>query len=191
MTGRFMPLAIVLALTFLPAATTATGQEQDGAPGRPAAVPLRVEVTISRHQGDELVSSRPYVLAVTAGGGGGSLRFDDRVPVPAFSFGAGPDGVSGPVGFNHEIVGTHIESVARRSSAGRFEVTVIVEESSVDGNDLTSTDASGAPYPPVYRSFGSENTLVLRDGQSRQYVVAADPITGETIRVDVTLTVLD
>ena len=191
MTGKFMPLAIVLALTFLPAATTATGQEQDGAPGRPAAVPLRVEVTISRHQGDELVSSRPYVLAVTAGAGDSSLRFDDRVPVPVAPLGAGPDGVSRPVGFNYEVVGTHIESIARRRGAGRFEVFVTVEESSVDGDDRTSTDASGVSYPPVFRSFTSINTLVLRDGQSRQYVAAADPLSGETIRVDVTLTVLE
>jgi hypothetical protein len=32
---------------------------------------------------------------------------------------------------------------------------------------------------------------VLRDGQSRQYLAAADRISGENIRVDVTLTVLD
>ena len=47
------------------------------------------------------------------------------------------------------------------------------------------------PYPPVFRSFQSNNALALRDGQSQQYVAAADPVTGETIRVDVTLTVLD
>ena len=46
-------------------------------------------------------------------------------------------------------------------------------------------------YPAVFRSFDSDNTLVLRDGQTRQYVAAADPVSGETIRVDVTLTVLD
>jgi len=32
---------------------------------------------------------------------------------------------------------------------------------------------------------------VLRDGQSRQYAAAADRLGGETIRVDVTLTVLE
>ena len=48
-----------------------------------------------------------------------------------------------------------------------------------------------APGVPVFRSFGSSNTLVLRDGQSRQYTAAADRVTGESIRVDVALTVLD
>ena len=46
-------------------------------------------------------------------------------------------------------------------------------------------------YLPAYRSFESDNTLVLRDGQSQQYISAADRISGETIRVDVTLNVLD
>ena len=48
-----------------------------------------------------------------------------------------------------------------------------------------------APGVPVFRSFESSNTLVLRDGQSRQYTAAADRVTGESIRVDVALTVLD
>ena len=74
---------------------------------------------------------------------------------------------------------------------GRYEVTVVIDESSVDGGDQSSTDAAAVSYPAVFRSLASDNTLVLRDGQSRQYLAAADPISGETIRVDVTLTVLD
>ncbi len=37
----------------------------------------------------------------------------------------------------------------------------------------------------------TENLLVLRDGQSRQYSTATDRLSGESIRVDVTLTVLE
>ena len=32
--------------------------------------------------------------------------------------------------------------------------------------------------------------VILRDGQSTQYVAATDPVTGESVRLDVALTVL-
>ena len=189
MTRRLMPLAVVLALTFV-SATAAPAREQGNAPGADALVPLSVEVTISRHRGDELVGSLPYMLSVTAGSGPSSLRFDDRVPVPVGPPIVGPDGVSQPRAFNYEEVGTQIECVARPLGGGRYEVTVFITESSIDGDDRTPADVS-VSYSPVFRSFRSENTLVLRDGQSRQYVAAADRLGGETIRVDVALTVLE
>ena len=188
MTARSVLLAVVLTLALFPA-TTARAQEQT--PGATDAVSLSVDVTISRYQGEELTGSRPYTLSVIAGGGLATLGLDDRVPVPAGPLSAGPDGVSRPVGFTNEMVGTLIECIARSRGDGRYEVSVEVQESFVVGADRTSTDVAAVPYPPVFRSFHSNNALVLRDGQSQQYMAAADPVTGETIRVDVTLTVLE
>jgi hypothetical protein len=42
---------------------------------------------------------------------------------------------------------------------------------------------------PVIRNFNASNNLVLRDGQTRQFTAAADRVTGEVIKVDVTLKV--
>jgi hypothetical protein len=175
-------------LTLFPA-TTARAQERT--PDATDAVSLSVDVTISRYQGEELTGSRPYTLSVIAGGGPATLGLDDRVPVPAGPLSVGPDGVSRPVAFNYQSVGTQISCFARNRGDGRFEVSVRVQESSVGGDDRTTADASPVSYPAVFRSFDSNNTLVLRDGQTRQYVAAADPVSGETIRVDVTVTVLD
>ena len=63
MTRRLMLLAVVLASTLVSGTAV---QAQDPAPVAADAAPLSVEVTISRYQGDELVSNLPYVLAVTA-----------------------------------------------------------------------------------------------------------------------------
>ena len=192
MTTKLMPLAVVLTLIL---ASPITPQAQAQAPDVNDAVSLSVEVRISRYQGDESVSSRPYVLAVTAGVGESSLQLEDRVPVPVGQANAGPDGVSRPVPFNYQTVGTQISCFARTRGDGRFEVSVQVQESSVgdddDDDDRTTADAALVSYPAIFRSFDSNNTLVLRDGQTRQYVAAVDAVTGETIRVDVTLTVLD
>ena len=167
-------------------------------PGTPSdeGVDMSVEVTISRYRGDELISSLPYVLSLTsAGGGPASLRMGAEVPVLTMMQPATPDGApvpglhGGP--FNYRPVGTQIDSFARSVGNDRYRVTVIIEESSVYDDDETSTEAFRAPGAPVFRSFESSNTLVLRDGQSRQYTAAVDRVTGESIRVDVTLTVLD
>jgi hypothetical protein len=43
---------------------------------------------------------------------------------------------------------------------------------------------------PAFRSFTSSFNLLLKDGQTAQHTAATDPISGEVIRVDVTLNVL-
>ena len=176
-----------------------------GTPSSDVGVDLSVEVTISRYQGDELVSSLPYVLAVTSSSDGrpfrpnpspSSLRMGAEVPVLTMAVPPSPDGELAPGlhggPFSYRPVGTQIDCFAASVGDDRYRVTVIIEESSVYGeDDATATEAFRAPGVPVFRSFESSNTLVLRDGQSRQYTAAADRVTGESIRVDVALTVLD
>ena len=168
-----------------------------GMPSAEAGVDLSVEVTISRYQGDELISSLPYVLSLTTDRDGrGSLRMGAEIPVtnramPTSAANPNPPPVLPGMSYSYHSVGTQIDSFARAVGGDRYKVTVVIEESSVYGENATSMEAFRAPGVPVFRSFESSNTLVLRDGQSRQYTAAADRVTGESIRVDVTLTVLD
>ncbi len=166
-----------------------------GTPSAEASVDLSVEVTISRYQGGELISSLPYVLSLTSDRDQGSLRMGAEVPVLTMVQPATPDGAPVPGleggAFSYRPVGTRIDSFARSLTDDRYRVTVIIEETSVYGEDSTAMESFRAPGVPVFRSFESSNTLVLRDGQSRQYTAAVDRVTGESIRVDVALTVLD
>ena len=194
MTRNLMLLAVVLAMTLV-AGTAARAQQQAEAPGLNDSVALSVEVTISRYQGDELVSRRPYVLAVTArersAGPVANLRVGGNVPLltPV----GGPVGDGGPVPrtITNQLTEVEIACSARVVGEGSYETTVSILEISVGGEEQPSAGSFRAPDTPFLREFGSENTLVLRDGQPRQYLAAADPVSGETIRVDVTLTVLD
>ena len=171
-----------------------------GTPSSDVSVDLSVEVTISRYQGDDLVSSLPYVLSLTTDRDGrGSLRMGAEIPVMNRPMPTNPANAAVPdpvrflpgMSYTYRSVGTQIDSFARSAGGDRYKVTVIIEESSVYGEDATAMEAFRAPGVPVFRSFESSNTLVLRDGQSRQYTAAADRVTGESIRVDVALTVLD
>ena len=171
-----LPLAVIVALTI---ARGADVLAQSPPRAEADAVPLRVEVTISRHQEDEPAGSRPYVLTLVAErerGRRSVVHVDARLP-------ESPDL---PPGLHHLNVGTTITCSARILSAGRYLVSVEIEESSLDRR---SVDA--APVSAVFLSFTSENALVLRDGQSQRYAAAVDRVTGETVRVDVTLNVLD
>ena len=43
---------------------------------------------------------------------------------------------------------------------------------------------------PAFRNFTSNFSLLLKDGQTAQYASATDPVSGETLKVDVTINVL-
>ena len=43
---------------------------------------------------------------------------------------------------------------------------------------------------PVFKSFKTRNRLLLRNGQTRQFTAATDRVSGETVRIEVTLTVV-
>jgi hypothetical protein len=153
-------------------------------------IPLDVEVVISRYQGDKKISSLPYFLAINAGERAQptKLRMGANVPVPSTTFApASGDSKASPlVSYNYQSVGTNIDCSARPLGNGRFVVDVRVEERSVVQQQSDSAVSGGAP---VIRNFEAQNNLVLRDGQTRQFTAAADRVTGEVVKVDVTLRV--
>ena len=187
-----MKLMLAVVPTLILASPIAV-QAQDQALDTTDAVPLSVEVTISRYQGDELVGRRPYVLALTA--------YEHSGPAAHLSLGGNLPLLTpmrGPVGaeelprtVTYQPTRVAIDCRARHVGEGRYETMVMIEETLVGGENQPSADSFRASDIPFVREFASDNTLLLRDGQSQQYVAAADPVTGETIRVDVTLTVLD
>ena len=71
-----------------------------------------------------------------------------------------------------------------------FEVQVNIEDSSVFSPDAKRQNVPMMPDVPAFRNCKGVNTLLLKDGQTRQYTVATDRVTGEVLKVDVTLRVL-
>ena len=173
--GRKLWSAVVLNLAFAAIAVAQAAPTPQPQPQAKPLTPLRIQVVISRYEGDKKVGSLPYILAVTANSSPGvSLRMGSQVPVPTLS----PTGSS----FEYKSVGTSIDSSATSLDDGRFQVVVRIEDSSV--MERRSVDS-----PPVLRTFSASNMFVLRDGQTSQFTVAADKTTGEVVKVDVTLNV--
>jgi hypothetical protein len=158
-------------------------------------VPLSVDVTVTRYQGEKKISSMPYVLAVNANklgqAGPALLRMGAKVPVPTIA--APPENPAGPAGpmpgpVNYQDIGTNIDCSAKVVEDG-FELRMSVSDTSVYAN-IQDKATPTVGNMPVFRSFQSTNTLVLRDGQSREFTAATDRVSGEVIRIAVTLKVV-
>jgi len=166
----------------------------------PAPVPLKVTVVLSRYQGDKRVSSMPYVLGVMASGWGPgpktTLRMGVEVPVATTVFTPVVEGktTSPPMSsYNYRSVGTNIDCGATfdESTSGLFQLSLTVSDSSLG---LGSTKQGGqvaiASDMPSFRNFNSSFTALLREGQTMQYTSATDPVTGELMKIDVTVNLM-
>jgi hypothetical protein len=182
-------IALAFALAFN-ATVRAQDKPAEQPPARtpPVIVPLKIQVVVSRYQGEKKISSLPYTLSVTAGSRA-SLRMGAQVPVmmaPAPVADGQKTPQSGP--FQYKDVGTNIDcTVAQPMDEGRFRVDLIVDDSSIypDGSTASTT----SPGSPSFRQFRASDSMILKDGQTSQFTAATDKVNGETVKVDVTLTV--
>lgn len=168
-----------------------TTPAQDTPRATAAQVPLRVQLVVSRYQGEKKVSSTPYTISVVANDNDKtSLRMgvDVPVPQPTVTSAGGPVSMS----YTYRSVGTNIDCSARTVEEGLFKLDLAVSDSSVfvpekGGAVSTSPAVTGAP---AFRSFTSTFNVLLKDGQTAQHTAATDAVSGEVLRVDVTLNVL-
>ena len=119
------------------------------------------------------------------------LRMGAKVPVPTIA--APPGNPAGPAGpmpgpVNYQDIGTNIDCTAKVVDQG-FEVRISVSDTSVYAN-IPDNATPTVGNMPVFRSYQSTNTLVLKDGQSREFTAATDRVSGEVIRIGVTLRVV-
>jgi hypothetical protein len=178
---RFFRLACV---TFVVLASLTVPAVAQPAPA-PRATTLMLEVVIARYQGDKRVSSLPYSLAVYANDSEHSrLRIGGEVPVPS------PAMTDGKVlaSYSYRSIGTSIDCRASTLDEGRFRVLITIEDTSVYADSETpGAKATGAAS---FRSFRSNNALVLRDGQTAEFTTATDRISGEVTKVTVKLSIM-
>ncbi len=170
-------LAVAVAM-----ARPARAQETKPAPF----TPLKVQVVLSRYEGERKVASMPYTLLVNAG------EHDNRVTLRM--------GVSLPImlpdktgAYNFHDVGTNMDCAATIGEAGRYRINLSVNHTSVYESDTQHLQAT-IPRPgnstQLLRSFTSSFVLNLKDGETGQSIAATDPVTGEVMKIDVTVHVV-
>jgi hypothetical protein len=155
---------------------------------------LKLQVTIVEREGEKKVTNLPYTFFVRAGDGGPTspwtkLRTGSRVPIYV-----GKEG-----GMQYMDVGTNIDARAITAEDGRFDLTLNLERSWVEGEVMVPIDKPGtsASDPnaghfkePIIRQFKTELTLPMRDGQTTESTEAADPTSAKVLIITITMNVV-
>lgn len=178
--------AMAIAAVSMTTATTAQEAQAPTAAPQPRAErplgALKIQLVLSRTQGDKKISSVPYVLWLTANDNSKSnLRMGNQIPIG-----------DGKGGYNYRDVGTNIDAIAFSGMDNTYRVNLIVTDSSVyfpDRNDPSTASATNTGVP-AFRSFTSNFNILLRDGQTGQYLSATDQVSGQVLKLEATLTVL-
>jgi hypothetical protein len=152
-------------------------EKTEPTPTRKNPIPVRVQVVFARYAGDKKISNLPYALSLGAPGRPARLRMGIEVPV---SVGKGTGTLQ------YKNVGANLDCSAEPLEDGRYKLDITVEQSSIYAPEGDKT----SPDNPLFRSFNASFTEFLRDGQSASHILAADPVSGEVLKLDVTLAVI-
>jgi hypothetical protein len=152
-------------------------------PDRPEGATLRVLLVISRFEGEKKLASLPYTFTVTSDGQWARMRMGVDTPIPVSHVVTGSGDAKPPASYQYRSVGTKLDCRARATKDGRYQLEMSVENSS-------ALSGTGAGMPPLFRTFNVNLDPILRDGQSIQTVASTDPVTGEVVKIDVTMNVV-
>ena len=192
MTKQLQMLGLIFAFALASTALVSTQEkEQEKAPPPAPAktapvpvVPLKIQILMTRYQGDKKISSMPYTMSALTGNPA-TLRMGTKVPVTMMMMTNVPKDApaGGPV--QYQDVGTNIDCTAIPLEDGRISLRLTIEDSSIYPDDQNSSRPN-----PTFRSFRASNGMVLKNGETGTFTTATDKVTGETVKVDVTLTVV-
>lgn len=186
-----MIVAALVLVTAVDVGAQGGGQAPADTPKRQAAAPvsLKVSLVFSRYQGDKKISSVPHTLWVTANDQRMSLRMGTQIPVTTSVIGKEGERTQS---YNYKDVGTNIDCAANSAGDGGYRLTITIEDSSVyypDPSDAAVRSTTASTGAPAFRSFHSTFPVVLRDGQTAQMTSATDPVSGQVVKLDITINV--
>lgn len=190
--GRVTSVALVF-VCMVASTRVIDGRQQPGQ----KVLPVKVDVVLSRFQGEKKVSSLPFTLWVNVGNRE-SLRMGVDVPIGSVTStrtNSSPNQTSSTASTSTQTeyrnVGTQIDcTVSPIVDDPRFWINLSIQDSSIYSADSEGRSAIKVSDLLAFRTFSMSNTLAMRDGQTLQYTMATDKISGEVLKVDVTINVV-
>lgn len=209
---RLIRWAIGLAAMATLATGSALAQGTQTAPTK-LGQPVKIDVVLERYTMDnKKVSSMPFVVWLTTpttpqSNAYGNLRVGVDVPVGSNietrTTGSGTPSTTSNTANRVEYrnVGTSVDCyLAGPSDDGRYRVQLTLSDTSIFDPDaarkaalaqkgLIPPAAPGAIDASAFRTFSLRNELPMRDLQTIEFAVATDKVTGEIVKVLVTMTI--
>ncbi|HEX2665079.1 MAG TPA: hypothetical protein VHM93_19770 [Candidatus Acidoferrum sp.] len=181
-------LLATLSLPLVPLWAQDKTQEKPKSEERAAAlIPIKVQVVFAEFEGDKKISSMPYSFTVPAsdkpgGNYGASIRTGVRVPIET-------DGKDQKT--TYIDVGSNIDCRIQTGEDGRFLVSLNFDRSAIYPNKSSEGErlVNEPNGLPLIRQFRTNESLLLRDGQTSENTLSTDPLNGHTMRVSVTINV--
>jgi hypothetical protein len=195
MTKRTLSALLPMLLAALPLVAQEKAQDKEPEKEKPQpqaskmrGTPVKLQVVFTRYQGEKKVGSVPYTLSVNADDRPGRIRMGIQVPIKVGEGGA----------VQYKDVGNNLDCNvnALTPTADRFKVSCSFEQTSVYATEGERPGAGSSMgnvalgSVPLFRSFRSETNLLLQDGQTALYTAATDPVSGEVLKIEVTLNVV-
>jgi len=180
---------IAVAAVLLVALVT-PGRAQEARPAGPVLQsPVRLQVVLSTYHDEKKLTSHPYTMTIHPDGtrntASGSIRVGSQVPITTMSRQGGENTPLVPT-VQYKDVGTNIDCTVTWMDEGRYRLSLAVEDSSI--NTASGSGATGSH--PAFKSFRTTDSIVLRDTQSAQFSTATDKLTGDVLKVEVTVNVV-
>jgi len=190
---KWMSVSLILAMSVTSLASVRAMAPQTAQQTPKVATPVKIDLTLTRLQGEKKLSSMPYSIMVMADDsftdGRGSLRIGFDVPTGSQTSTTSQQGVTTSRA-DYRNIGIQADVRVQKFDDTRYRVQVNLTDSGVYSADADARTLPRTVDPVAFRSFSSQGVVLLRDSQASQVIVATDKITGETLRADVTLTIL-
>jgi hypothetical protein len=143
---------------------------------------IKLQVVLSKYDGDKKLSSLPYTLVLVPGTRG-SIRTGTEVPVPTTSFSTSADKPA-TTSYTLQQIGTQIDATVRATPDGKYNLSLNVTD-----RFTGTTDPQRVPNVPSFKNVVINSEVILSSGETVQFTAAPTPSSNEVFKVDVTLTV--
>ena len=187
--SRSSSYRLVAALAFAVAAGTAVARAQEVQKPSPL-IELKIDLVISRSQGDKKISSLPFTLFAASSEGGprstvqASVRMGVDVPVGTTTSTREGTPASTTTRPEYRQIGTQIDCYVTRMPDGRYALALRINDSAIFSPASAQADQALKLDPAAFKTFTINNTRIVVLGRQEEFGRAADPITGEIVRVD-------
>ena len=159
-------------------ANTIQAQDPATSSSQASTTSVKLQVVLSRYEGDKRVSSLPYTLLLVPGKSG-THRMGAEVPVPTTS--------GTPSSYTLQQIGSQIEAMVTALPDGRYNLQLTVTDRwSVPPGPQSTV---GGLSIPTFRNMTSASQAIMSNGETIQFTSSADKLNNETFKIDVTLTV--